>query len=504
MPVRHRIKPRLPLAFLAGAALLSALAAPARADETSLQRTPAELRLGFERIKLPGDERMGLVGLTYLLEPAYGWQIGPSVFGAATGKRGGFFVPGIETDWNTRIAGPFGLQIGAFIGGGGGAGAPVGSGLMLRPQATLWWDFQHYHIGLSASHVKFPDGQISSSQFGLTISSDTEFTYQGLGPHGESDLRGSGAQGLGFDRVLVVAGVYAPRSGTLGNSGTPLKPHIGYAGARADRFFSSWGYVGIEAAGAATGGVAGYAEWLGTLGAEVPVIGDRVSLGARVALGLAGGGDISTGGGLFTKVAADAGIRLTRNFALNLEGGVAHAPRGGYTAGFVSASLSWDLGQSNPFSPAGEAVRQEWTGGVETYRDAKRKVGPARSLQSVTFKLNRYIVGDTIYLTGQAHSAYEGGAGAFSVGLLGVGARLPIGERFHVGAELLAGAAGGGGVETGGGAIAQPMVYAGVALTPTLSAQVGAGKVRSLRRNDGLDSTVLDLTLNFSFGVAGR
>ena len=501
----HDRRHHRPCVALASALLVAVLLpAPARADdEPLLQRTPAELRLGFERIKLPNDEHMGLVGLTYLLEPAYGWQIGPSVFGAATGQRGGFFVPGIETDWNTRLWGPLGLQIGAFVGGGGGGNAPVGSGLMLRPQATLWWDFKGYHVGLSASHVKFPDGQISSSQFGLTISSDTEFTYTGLGPRGESSTRGSGAEGLGFDRVLVVGGVYSPRDGSVGVSGAALKRRIGYAGARADRFFAPWGYVGIEAAGAASGGVAGYAEWLATLGFEVPVAGNTFTLGGRVAAGLAGGGDIPTGGGFFTKIAADAGLRLSRNLSLNLEGGVARAPRGGYTARFVSGSLRWDL-QGNPFTPAGEAVRQEWTGGIETYRNAARRSGPARSLQNVVFKLNRYIVGDTLYLTGQAHSAYQGGAGAFSVGLLGAGVRWPLGNRFHVGAELLAGAAGGGGVATGGGAITQPMAYAGVAITPTLSAQIGAGRVRTIRGDGGLDSTVVDLTLNFSFGVANR
>jgi hypothetical protein len=80
-----------------------------------------------------------------------------------------------------------------------------------------------------------------------------------------------------------------------------------------------------------------------------------------------------------------------------------------------------------------------------------------RPLDTIGLAINRYL-GEHFYISGQAHSAFARDAGAFSVGLLGVGvatARLPL----RAGTELLVGAASCG-VPTGGGATTQGLVWA--------------------------------------------
>lgn len=484
--------------FAAGLAFLPgfALAQPTAPD--SWVRANADVRLGFETIKLPGNESMGLLGTSYLLELQPGLCVGPAVYGAVSGQRGGLFTVGAEAARCVRLAGPLSLEAGVYVGGGGGGGAPVGGGLMLRPHADLLWDFGGYRAGVSFSHVRFPSGQINSSQFGLVLGMNTEFTYL---PSGRNAVPfyGRGRTGLGFDRILLVGGIYRLKAGSEGVSGAPLQSQIGYVGARADRFYTPNFYGGLEANGAVSGGAAGYAEFLGTLGAEFPLGSDRFTLGGRIALGMGGGGDIPVGGGLLAKAALDATLRLSRDVSLNLEAGRARAPRGSFSAPFGSLAVRWDLDHAQGLPT--RLTREEWAGGVETYRLAARKLGPAQSLQNLTFKFNRF-VSESFYLTGQVHSAYTGDAGAFSVGLVGAGAQWRIGERLLIGAELLAGAAGGGGVATGSGAVVQPMGYVGVDLTRSMSLRLGAGKVKAA---DGpLDSTVLDLTLVFSFGVASR
>jgi hypothetical protein len=62
-----------------------------------------------------------------------------------------------------------------YVGGGGGAAAPVGSGLMLRPHVDLLADLGGWQAGLSASHVRFPDGAIRSTQLGLVVSLPDRF-----------------------------------------------------------------------------------------------------------------------------------------------------------------------------------------------------------------------------------------------------------------------------------------------------------------------------------------
>jgi hypothetical protein len=259
--------------------------------------------------------------------------------------------------------------------------------------------------------------------------------------------------------------------------------------------------AGIEAAGAASGGAAGYAEVLGTLGFERAFAEQRFTLGARAALGLAGGGDIATGGGLLTKAALYGSLRLAPNASLGLELGRARAPQGHFEAGFVALNWRWELDHPQRDVPATQLAQQEFLMGVETYRHAARRAGPERNVQNVTLKLNRFL-DESFYLTGQAHSAFQGDAGGFSVGLVGLGWRTRSSGRWQLGAELLGGAAGGGGVASSGGAIVQPMLYASYAFTPSFALQLGAGRVKSL--HGSLNSPVFDLTLGYAFGVASR
>ncbi|HET9645570.1 MAG TPA: hypothetical protein VFP68_19935, partial [Burkholderiaceae bacterium] len=94
MSVRDRRRRALWLTALAGS-----MALPAQwawAQSTRVNSIAASAQLGFERVRLPAQERMGLVGASYVLELSPGWWVGPAVYGAATGQRGGLFTWGAE------------------------------------------------------------------------------------------------------------------------------------------------------------------------------------------------------------------------------------------------------------------------------------------------------------------------------------------------------------------------------------------------------------------------
>ncbi len=484
---------------------LLALAVPviavAQEGADAQQRIGTELRFNLERIELPGAEHVGLLGASYLFELAPGLLAGPALYGAASGRRGGLFVFGAEGAWRRAIAGPLELQLGLYVGGGGGGAAPVGGGLMWRPHADLLWNFGGgWRAGLSASQVRFSNGDIGSRQLGVVVSTDTEFRY--LPPDaGAASSRVASRSGLGFDRVLAVAGAYRPRSGTLGVSGRPLKATLGYIGARVEQRAAAPWFWGVEANGAGSGGVAGYAEFLATAGAET-ALGKRLLVGGRVALGLGGGGDVPVGGGLLAKAALHGTLRVSRSASVTAEAGWARAPQGEFSAPFASLALNWDLDPAGAGAAGEGPTRQEAVLGALSYRKAARRAGPPRHLQGVVYKFNRYL-GESAYLSGQVHSAWGGGAGGYSVGLVGAGWQWrPESAAWLLGAELLAGVAGGGGIDSGGGAIVQPMLYAGWRLTPSISARVGAGRVRSTQ--GALDSAVVDLGLAFAFGAGHR
>ncbi len=484
------------LCFLPGLALAQA------SRDGDWREAPAFGRLGYETIKLPGGEKMGLVGLSYLVQPTEGLCLGPAAYGAASGQRGGFFTFGAEAALCTRLVGPLNVLAGLYVGGGGGAAAPVGGGLMLRPHVDLLWDFGPLRAGVSWAKVWFPNGDIDSDQFGLVLDLPMSFGYLPAGQRGLSSglsVDGGRRGGIGFDRILAVAGVYAPRGSSLGTSGTPLPSHIGYVGARAETQLLPALYVGLEANGAASGGVDGYAEILGTLGSGFALGDSGLRLGGRVALGMGGGGDMPTGGGLLAKAAIELSLPLSRDLGLGLEAGWASAPQGDFSAPFGSVALRWAL-DPLPGVPA-VPVRQEWSAGAEMFFDAARKDGSSRDLQSVSFKYSRF-VGQTLYLSGQVQSAYQGGAGAFSVGLFGVGGLWRSGEGLLAGAEFLAGAAGGGGVDTGSGAVIKPMAFVGWEFTPATSLRLGGGWIKA--PNGELSSAALDLSVVFAFDVPGR
>ncbi|BCL74346.1 hypothetical protein JHS3_00820 [Jeongeupia sp. HS-3] len=474
------------------AILTAAFSGVTFADDATLSSHDAVFRLGYETIKLPGDEHLGLLGGTYLIETIPGLYVGPAAYGAVSGQRGGFFTGGWETAWRQPIYSRLMLEAGLYVGGGGGAAAPVGGGLMLRPHVDLTWAWGRQRAGLSLSQVYFPNGDIRSNQLGVVWSLDDPFNFTAAGNAGKSlltDQRG----GVGFDRIGVRAGGYRPKDGG---------ENIGFAGVDMQQVLANGWLWGIEAAGAASGGADGYAEVLGYLGWETPVIGNSVYLGARAALGAGGGGAIDTKGGVLAKAAVFSRVALSRDLSLLLEGGLADAPQGSFRAWYGSAQLQLALDHPETGLSTAKLDGWRWGGSVQRYSSAQRRSGESKPLDTIGLRIERDLA-QGFYLTGQAHSAFAGDAGAYSVGLFGAGWQSSFASnKLVAGAELTAGAAGGGGVSSEGGAITQPMVFLGYNVTPGWQLRGSAGRVMSIKGE--LSSPVYDLSLMYQFGLPKR
>lgn len=473
-------------------------------EPSTVVTRPAEARLTLERLELPGKERLGLAGTAYLVDVGGGLSFGPAIFGSVSGDRGGLFTFGAELAYKQPLIGPLRAEAGFYVGGGGGGSLPVRDGLMLRPHVDLLYDLGPFNVGLSWSRVRFPGSTIDSDQVGLVLSSNTAFSYIPRDRLGVP-VAATGRPGAGFDRVQGVAGVYQPRGDNNRVGGGNLPDSIGYVGMRAERAFNGIAYWGLEANVGTQGGVTGYAEYLGTVGVESGIGDQTFSLGSRVALGMGGGGGIDTGGGLLAKASVYGAVRLTRDLAATVEAGYTRAPQGNFKAVHGSASLIWIFDDAgNVFSPS-RTTRTEFSTGIERF-DAARSDGRTRPLSAVVLKASRFLDNNT-YVTGQAHSAYDGVAGGYSAGLFGLGWQQKMGTpetgpTWHVGLEALVGAGGGGGVDVRGGALVQPNAYVGFDLSPSTAVRIGVGQLRAQRGE--VRSTVVDLSLAFSFGLAGQ
>ncbi len=428
-------------------AVLLGGSAGATAQATS---TAATIVTGFERITLPADESLGLAHLSYLIEASPGWWVGPAIYGAASGSRGGFFTWGVEGQRQWTLGGRWRLATGLYAGGGGGAGSPVGGGLMLRPHADVLYDAGGWSVGVSASRVVFPGGDIGSNQFGLVLTADDVFT--------------PAERGLFRPKRLVLsAGAYDRAPG-----------RTGFLVLRAEQSLNATVAATVEAGSAVSGGADGYAEFLAGAVALWPAQGAPVRVGARIAVGLGGGGAVPTGGGVFGKVALLGLARLSRTLSLEIEAGRARAADGDLDTRYAALALAFEC--------CHQPVDTEWSLGLQHYRGAQRRDGRVEPMEILGLKL-RESLGGGWYSMAQASGAVSGGAGAYSVGLLGVGTRHALDDAgtWRVGAEMLIGAAGGGGVSSSGGAVAQPMLWADAGIGALGRMQFGIGVMRSLR-----------------------
>lgn len=483
------------------AALVGLGASAARADGEPARAEAFETSgmLGYERVKLPDGEVMGLVGGSVLFDVGSDWGLGPAVYGAATGRRGGLFVGGIELQKRFALARGVTLATGFFAGGGGGAAAPVGDGLMLRPAATLLYDLgSSLQAGVSLSHVRFPTGSISSTQLGLTLAWRSDFTHYPQAGHGDPVVS-TRASGLGFDRMVGTLGAYDLAGGT--------RPRIGLVGARAEKRSTRDGLVwGLEAAGAASGDAAGYMEILGTAGISTALFPDELPswrIGLRTSGGLGGGGAVPTEGGVIGKVTATTEISPLRGWTVGAEIGVLRGLGSALRGRHAQVWVGFDLepGLDGRGEPIGRVTRTEWSAALQHHSRVKRNNGTEAALDTIGLKLSRYL-GNTVYLTGQAHTAYGGGAGAYAIGLVGLGAATPHDAPFRAGVEALAGAAGGGGVSAEGGRLVQGLAWAGWKPSRDHEFRIGVGQMRFA--GAGARSPTVELSWTRTFGMAGR
>ena len=470
------------------------------------------LRFSFEEIDMPdAGEKMGLYSIG-AYDQLNNWLYGGiTLYGAATGRRGGFFTGGYTLGVDKHLFDNFFFDLGSYVGAGGGGAAAQGGGLMIRPHVGLKYDSGWSKLGLKYTYIDFPNGKISNDTIALSL--DIPFSSLILNLEDDeltvADYFGVDSSKVSRHRSHLAARfrAYSPARSSKTTSGASLNDSLGLVGVEYSYFIDDNWFTTFETAGALSGDVGGYAELLAGIGYRFPLTkDDRLALLPALIVGGAGGGAVETGGGFVARGNLGLEYRLSSDLSLIMDGGYLTAPDGNFDTPYLGLNLAYIIeafAQDQKGAPLVETdliktTKWRFRPAYQWYFDAQRKGGSSRDMQLLGGKID-FMGGNWWYLTGQGLSAYEGGAGGYSEGHWGVGILGPRWNKIRFYGEMLIGAGGGGGVDSGSALLFKPSVGLEYNLNNDLSFQTGIGKVISKEGN--LDANTLEANLVLRFGT---
>jgi hypothetical protein len=508
----HSLKEYLPI--LISVLVVASASAASGENRRGIHTTGGVFRTTFESVSLPGDEDMGFGGFTFLYDAVGGVSVGPGLYGAMTGERGGFITLGLSGELKKELSDRFSLSAGLFVGAGGGHGGHYlsGGGLMLRPHAGVTFRLgKNANLGIGCSHVEFPDGIISSTQPYFAA----ELPFEMLIETGWSDshlLAGDPTTRLPSSEreVSILYTSYRVPSSVRTVSGEDAHETIGLLGARWDVYIDRNAFLAILTQGAMQGRSDGYMQILFGGGYRfTPGRGTRLKL--SFGAGAGGGGGVDTGGGLLVGGELAVQQDITDSIYLAVSGGYAYAPDGSFEA--LSTGLQVGARYDTPTVSGGTYDPTGLSGydrnlfrfrfAHQTYlndNNYSRLHHTGESTDCLGFAID-YFPTKNLYLTGQGLAAYGGGnAGAYMKGLLGAGLQYSLGNSpVFIDLSALAGAAGGGGVSVGSGFVWQVNAGLGIHLTDAFSLLATVGHIDAPGGN--FKATVAGASVGFRFGM---
>ena len=477
-----------------------------------IQPSASAVRLTYESINLPGGESMGMIGGDMLINVNDHLRVGMGTYGAIEGQRGGFITLGIEGELQQRISDAWVSHAGLFVGAGGGHGsnALAGGGLMLRSDLGVTYESKGYgNIDLGVSHVRFPSGDIKSTQPYVRY----EYPFDSLlgsgwlsAPPKDSRLRVDPVQPKSNEFSLV-GRHYQFGSSARRDDGSVQNSTMQLVGVEWLSYINDNLFVKVESEGAMGGNNNGYMQILLGGGLRLPIT-RSTSIKLHAAAGPAGGGGTDVGGGLLVDAGVGLQQKISSHLALEFSAGGVMAPSHTFEALNLTLKLNYQFGMpdvgTTPVSWYGlqefdtTPLRMRLTNQTYFKADDHWRNGDVNQEVSNLGVQMDYFLTPNWYLTGQGLAAYAGDAGAYMVGEVGLGAVWNVTPNWFIEGEALFGAAGGGGIAVGSGLVAQGNASVGYRLNKALSIIATAGRIEALQGDFKANVAGASLAYQFS------
>jgi hypothetical protein len=484
---------------------------PSYAQQTYIKPSPTAIRMTYESLSLPGGENMGMLGGNLLVNVNDHLGLGVGAYGALRGERGGFITLGVEGELQQRINESWMSHAGLFVGAGGGHGSNAlsGGGLMLRGDLGLTYQSKGYgNIGVGISHVRFPTGDITSTQPYIQY----EYPFNSLlgagwpeAPTLDRSIRLDPVQASANEFALV-GRHYKFASSAKRDDGQPQTSSMQLVGVEWLSYLNERWFLKMESEGAMGGENNGYMQILLGGGYRMPIT-RSTTLKIHATAGPAGGGGADTGGGLLLDAGLGLQQNISKNLAIELLAGGVTAPSHSFEALNLALKLNYQFGlpdvSSTPVSwnALGDFDTQQLR--VRLANQTYFKADPNWRNRSINQEVSNlgvqvdYFLSPHLFITGQGLAAYAGDAGAYMTGEVGLGTQWDLTQHWFIEGEGLVGAAGGGGLAVGGGLVAQANVSLGYRLSDALSIMATAGYIEAPRGD--FKATVAGISLAYQF-----
>ena len=432
-------------------------------------------RITYESIHSASDDPLGLMGVHYeinsfLLPKLY---LGIGGYGALVGDYGGFFTAGITPGFRFTFLKDYSLDLGLFLGGGGGASAFPGDGEMIRAHAYLGYTINKSTLWLGINKQQISKTVLPSS-LSIGYSSQLEFLLQTSQQH-RSKLSLSPILNKYNLSINPSYTFYFPTSLNQGRNSTNIDSKIGLLSLDVSKQINkNWSGI-ISLSGSNDAPADGYGAIF--VGSSYEYKLNKVSLFSKLKIGMAGGGNIDTGGGLLIHPQIETQFHLNKQYALASSLGYIIAPSGTFESWQSSLGITYkatlnslktasdniiSIKKKSPYNFTWFIENKSTFPVQDIYLKSGKKYEEVIQFFGcgLAFSLNSFT--NAIVST---YWAYDGEVGAYAEGNFGLNSYKKITSNVSLGLEVLLGAAGGGGINVNTGTIHQETVNLSYALS---------------------------------------